>query len=77
MEMYVQLCNKPRCTYFLVSQDATEVMFVADWVSEWGIVCTDLNDATLVSDDTYRRLYWCDPDHSDDPDESYLGMKVI
>ena len=48
----------------------------------------DLTDVTLVSDDTYRRLYWCDPDDSDehnDPDnqwklsgdESYLVMKVI
>ena len=33
-----------------------------------------LTDVTLVSDDTYRRLNWCDPD---DPDESYLVMKVI
>ena len=39
----------------------------------------DLTDATLVSDDTYRRLNWCDPDYADgqdDPDESYLVMKV-
>ena len=34
----------------------------------------DLTDVTLVSDDTYRGLYWCDPDH---PDESYLVMKCI
>ena len=34
----------------------------------------DFTDVTLVSDDTYRRLYCCDPD---DPDESYLVMKVI
>ena len=34
----------------------------------------NLTDVTLVSEDTYRRLYWCDPD---DPDESYLVMKVI
>ena len=40
-------------------------------------VSIDLTDVTLVSDDTYRRLYWCDPDHPDDPDESYLVMKVI
>ena len=38
------------------------------------IVRIDLTDVTLVSDDTYRRLYRCDPDH---PDESYLVMKVI
>ena len=37
-------------------------------------VSIDFTDVTLVSDDTYRRLYWCDPD---DPDESYLVMKVI
>ena len=45
-------------------------------------------DLTLVSDDTCRRLYWYDPDDSDehdDPDirwklsgdESYLVIKVI
>ena len=44
-------------------------------VTDSVIVRTDLTDVTLVSDDTYRRLYWCDPD---DPDgESYLVMKVI
>ena len=37
----------------------------------------DFTDVTLVSEDTYRRLYWCDPDHSDDPDESYQVMKAI
>ena len=40
-------------------------------------VSIDFTDVTLVSDDTYRRLYWCDPDYSDDPDEIYLVMKVI
>ena len=55
---------------FLASQDAIEVMCVTEWV----IVRIDLTDVTLVSDDTYRRLYWCDPDH---PDESYLMMKCI
>ena len=40
-------------------------------------VSIDFTDVTLVSDDTYERLYWCDPDDPDDPDESYLGMKVI
>ena len=48
-------------------------MLVWDWVG----VLIDFTDVTLVSDDTYRRLYWCDPDDSDDPDESYLVMKVI
>ena len=57
----------------LASQDALEVMRVTDWVG----VHIDFTDVTLVSDDTYRRLYWCDPEHSDDPDESYLVMKVI
>ena len=46
-------------------------------LSQWVDVLIDLTDVTLVSDDTYRRLYWCDPDHPDDPDESYLVMKVI
>ena len=36
-------------------------------------VSIDFTDVTLVSDDTYRRYYWCDPD---DPDESYLVMKL-
>ena len=58
---------------FLASQDAIEVMSVTESV----IVCIDLTDVTLVSDDAYRRLYWCDPDHPDDPDESYPVMKVI
>ena len=48
------------------------------------IVSIDFTDVTLVSDDTYRRLYWYNPDDSDDPDnqwklsgdESYLVMKV-
>ena len=48
--------------------------WLTDWVSDWVIVRIDWTDVTLVSDDTYRRLYWCDPDH---PDESYLVMKVI
>ena len=43
-------------------------------LTEWVGVSIDFTDVTLVSDDTYRRLYWCDPD---DPDESYLVMKVI
>ena len=42
-------------------------------------VLIDLTDVTLVSDDTFKRLYWCDPDYPggpDDPDERYLVMKV-
>ena len=52
---------------FLASQDALEVMRVTHWVS----VSVDFTDVTLVSEDTYWR-----PD-PDDPDESYLVMKVI
>ena len=62
---------------FLASQDAIEVMCVTHSLTEWVGVCIDLTDVTLVSDDTFRRLYWCDPDDPDDPDESYLVMKVI
>ena len=29
-------------------------------------VSIDLTDVTLVSDDTYRTLYWCDPDNRDE-----------
>ena len=47
------------------------------YVSDWVIVSIDVTDVTLVSDDTYRRIYWYESDHSDDPDESYLLMKVI
>ena len=60
-----------------MSQDALEVMSVTDSVTYLLDVSIDLTDVTLVSDDTNRRLYWCDPDDSDDPDESYLVMKVI
>ena len=59
---------------FSASQDAMEVMFVSEWVSELLIVSIDLSDVTLVSDDTYRRLYWYDPDDSDehyDPDDRW------
>ena len=51
-------------------------MSVTDRVSVWVSVSIDFTDVTLVSDDTYRRLYWCDPDDPDEPDESYLVMKV-
>ena len=47
-------------------------MSVTDLLS----VLIDLTDVTLVSDDTYRRLYWCDTYHPDDTDESYLVIKV-
>ena len=67
------LWNLDNCWNFLcilASQDAIEVMLVWEWV----IVRIDLTDVTLVSDDAYKILYWCDPDH---PDESYVVMKVI
>ena len=34
------------------------------WVSDppdWVIAMTDFADVTLVSEDTYWSLYWCDP----------------
>ena len=52
-------------------------MRVTEWVSESLDVSIDFTDVTLVSDDTYIRLYWCDPDYPEEPDESYLVMKVI
>ena len=61
-------------SHFLASLAALEVMRVTYWVTESLSVSIDFTDVTLVSDDTYKRLYWCDPD---DPDESYLVMKVI
>ena len=51
--------------------------WLTDLLTYWVDVSIDFTDVTLVSDDTYRRLYWCDPDDPDDPDESYLVMKVI
>ena len=48
-------------------------------VTHWVDVLIDLTDVTLVSDDTIRRLYWCDPDDPDEvsSDESYLVVKVV
>ena len=62
---------------YLASQDALDVMRVSESVSQWVSVSIDFTDVTLVSDETYRRLYWCDPDDPGDPDESYVVMKVI
>ena len=58
---------------FLASQDAQEVM----WVSE--SCFADLTDVTLVSDDTFRRLYWWsdgdgDGDGDNDGDETCFLM---
>ena len=50
---------------FLASQDAIEVMSVTHWVS----VLIDLTHVTLVSEDTYQRLDWCDPEDSDEHDD--------
>ena len=44
-------------------------MRVTEWVSESLSFSIDFTDATLVSDDTYRRLKWYDPDDSDDHDD--------
>ena len=43
---------------FLASQDALEVMLVSEWVSQSVTLRTELTDVTLVSEDTYWRLYW-------------------
>ena len=44
---------------FLASQDALEVIVsVSEWVSESVTLRTELTDVTLVSEDTYWRLYW-------------------
>ena len=44
---------------FLASQDALEVIvWVSEWVSQSVTLRTELTDVTLVSEDTYWRLYW-------------------
>ena len=48
----------PCVCVFLASQDALEVMGVTEWVTDWWLA--DLTDVTLVSDDTFCKLYWCD-----------------
>ena len=46
---------------FLASQDALEVIVsLSEWVSQSVTLRTELTDVTLVSEDTYRRLYWWD-----------------
>ena len=62
---------------------------LTDWVTELLSVSIDFTDVTLVSEDTYRRLHWYDPDdrnehddhddhdnHDDDHDE-YIFWKRI
>ena len=39
------------------------------WVSESLSVSIDSTDVTLVSEDTYQRLDWCDEDDEDDEDD--------
>ena len=48
---------------FLESKDAQEVTLVSQLDSEWVSQGTDrdFTDVTLVSEDTYQRLDWCDP----------------
>ena len=58
---------------FLASQYALEVMSVTHLLTELLDVSIDFTDVTLVSDDTYRTYYWCDPD---DPDESYMMIVI-
>ena len=44
---------------FLASQDALEVIVsLSEWVSQSVTLRTELTDVTLVSEDTYWRLYW-------------------
>ena len=70
--------------YFLEALEALEVIRVTYWVTNLLSVSIDFTDVTLVSEDTYRRLHWCDPDDHNDhddhddlmTDESYLMMKV-
>ena len=52
-----ELKQKVAIDQFLASQDALEVMLVSQWVSQWHC-WTKLTDVTLVSEDTYWRLYW-------------------
>ena len=51
-------CEADKLTkyFFLASWDAIEAMWVRDRVSH----CTNFTDATLVIEDNYWGLYWCD-----------------
>ena len=57
----------------LASQNALEMMRVThsltDWLTDWVSVSIDFTDVTLVSEDTYWRLYLCDPDDPDYHDD--------
>ena len=52
-------------SYFLASQDAQEVMYVSQWVSQ-SRTDRDFTDVTLVSDDTNYFTWFCDLDDLDD-----------
>ena len=51
---------------FLAPQDAPEVMYVSQWVTP---LFRDFAGVTLVNDDTYWRLDWCDSGEEYDEDE--------
>ena len=36
------------------------IVWVSEWVSHWVTLRNELTDVTLVSEDTFWRLYWCD-----------------
>ena len=62
---YDHLVFKEHLSYFklfLASQDAQEVKLVSVWVSQWvsQSALADFTDVTLVSEDTFWRLDWCD-----------------
>ena len=52
---------------------------LTDWVS----ILIDFSDVTLVSEDSYRRLHWCNPDDSDehedhdDPEECIFWKCIL
>ena len=52
------ICHNLKQCLFLASQDALEVMLVSQWVSQLLTLRAELTDVTLVSEDTYWRLYW-------------------
>ena len=46
-----------------------ESHWLTNWLTESLSVLIDFTDVTLVSDDTYIRLYWYDHDDPDDHDD--------
>ena len=47
---------------FLASQDAQEVMLVTDLLTDWWL--SDFTEVTLVSENAFQRLDWCDSGES-------------